>query len=72
MYELNDTFNDKVISRHRTMDAAAKALVKHARSVKKNNGANSYIPYSLTQNGNALEDWQELEWQECKYRATYR
>lgn len=62
MFELNDTFNNQVISRHRTMETAAKALVKHARAVKRNNGENSYIPYSLTKNGNPLEEWEELDW----------
>jgi hypothetical protein len=44
MYELIDTFNNIVISRHRTIKAAAKADNKHDRAVKRNNGPNSYIP----------------------------
>jgi hypothetical protein len=44
MYKLIDTFNDKIISKHRTVEAAAKTEIKFSRAVKRNNGASSYIP----------------------------
>jgi hypothetical protein len=44
MYKLVDTFNDVVISRHKTLAAAAKADLRHNRAVKRNNGPSSYIP----------------------------
>lgn len=44
MFKLIDTFNNTVISKHRTIEAAARAEIKFCRSVKKNNGASSYIP----------------------------
>ena len=49
MYALIDTFNDKVLSRHRTITAAAKA--KHAilRRIKAANGEASYLPIACKQ-----------------------
>lgn len=45
---LTDTFNDRVISRHRTVKAAVAKRIAHLRAVKKANGANSYLTYSIT------------------------
>ncbi len=44
MYQLKDTFNNQIISRHRTIEAAARAEVKFSRAVKRSNGEHSYIP----------------------------
>lgn len=44
MYKLIDTFNNQLISQHRTIEAAAKAEIKFSRAVKRKNGASSYIP----------------------------
>jgi hypothetical protein len=43
---LFDTFNQKVISRHRSISAAGKANDKFQRAVKKN-GSSSYIPVDI-------------------------
>jgi hypothetical protein len=43
-YKLIDTFNKTVISHHRTVEAAAKADVKLARSIRARYGSASYIP----------------------------
>ena len=59
MYKLIDTFNDVIISRHRTVEAAQRAMEKHMRAVRKYNGANSYLTYEIcTANGGivALEE----------------
>lgn len=48
MFELNDTFNGRTISRHRTLRAACEAAIRHGRAVARNNGADSYIPTSIT------------------------
>jgi hypothetical protein len=48
MITLTDTFNKKKISSHRTVLAAVKAQSKHLAKVKKVNGANSYLTYSIT------------------------
>ena len=59
MYKLIDTFNDVIISRHRTVEAAQRAMEKHLRAVRKYNGANSYLTYEIrTANGGivALEE----------------
>ena len=43
MYELYDTFNDRVISRHRTIKNAVRADIRLNRRIKKYHGQNSYI-----------------------------
>ena len=48
---ITDTFNGRVISRHRTVLAAVKAQTKHAKSVRKANGRASFLTYSITRNG---------------------
>jgi hypothetical protein len=44
MYQIIDTFNDTVVSRHRSLEAAVKADDKFRRDVRRANGATSYIP----------------------------
>lgn len=48
MYKLIDSFNDVVISRHRTLKAAQRAMEKHLRAVRRHNGPNSYLTYEIT------------------------
>lgn len=43
-YRVRDTFNDRTVSSHRTVEAAVKAERKFSRAVKRANGANSWIP----------------------------
>lgn len=47
MFTLIDTFNGTVISRHRTVKAAELARRRHVDMVRKANGANSYVTYSI-------------------------
>jgi hypothetical protein len=47
MYVLFDTFNKKIISRHRSMKAAVEANVRFQRAVKRANGKSSYIPTEI-------------------------
>jgi hypothetical protein len=47
MFALLDTFNDHVISRHRTIEAAVKADRRHQRSIKRMHGPASYIPTKI-------------------------
>lgn len=56
MFELNDTFNNRVISRHKTLEAAIRAGERHNRAVKKANGQSSYIPTLITLDGERLSD----------------
>jgi len=54
VFILYDTFNQKIISRHRTIEAAGKANRSLQKAVKKHNGESSYIPVDLrreTKNG---------------------
>ncbi len=39
-----DTFNDRTVSNHRSLDAAVKADRKFQRAIKRSNGQSSYIP----------------------------
>jgi hypothetical protein len=45
---LTDTFNDRVISNHRSVKAAVAKRIAHLRAIKKANGASSYLTYSIT------------------------
>ena len=47
MYAIYDTFNKNIISRHRTIEAAAKAKAKFFRAFEKNNSSGSYLPIAL-------------------------
>ena len=47
MITLIDTFNNVIISKHRNRYNAIKAMHKHIESVKKANGKDSYLTYSL-------------------------
>jgi hypothetical protein len=44
---LYDIFNQKVISRHKTIEAAGKANERFQKAVKKANGSSSYIPVDI-------------------------
>ena len=56
MYELYDTFNKRVVSRHRTLDAAVKADRRLQRAVKRGNGQSSYLPTEYHKDGERLTD----------------
>jgi len=43
-YRIYDTFNDRTISTHRTVEAAVKAEAKFFRAVRRANDQSSYIP----------------------------
>ena len=47
MYALYDTFNNRIVSRHRTVSAAIQADERLQRSVKRNNSHSSYLPTEL-------------------------
>ena len=47
MIILIDTFNQSIISAHRTVLAAVRARAAHARRVVRNNGRGGYISYSI-------------------------
>jgi len=44
LYRVRDTFNVRTVSSHHTVEAAVKSERKFSRSVKRANGANSWIP----------------------------
>jgi hypothetical protein len=57
-YTLHDTFNDYIISRHRSLEGAVKADLAHARAVRRRNGPTSYIPTEIRCDGKRLDDDQ--------------
>ena len=62
-YELHDTFNNRVISRHLTIAAAVAAKNFHRQAVKKANGENSYLTYDVTRkNGEPLTEFEREEY----------
>jgi hypothetical protein len=54
MIELWDTFNNSLISRSRTVEAAVMKQERHSAKVKKNNGKNSFVTYSFRHNGESV------------------
>ena len=58
MYTLIDTFNNTIISRHRTLKAAVKAEFKYSDAVKRSNGLNSYLPMQILASGKRLSEDQ--------------
>lgn len=48
MYTIHDTFNDRIVSRHRTLAAAVKAKERFGRAIRRYNGPGSYIPTVIT------------------------
>lgn len=55
MYELRDTFNDRVISRHRTLINALQASRRHDARVARANGATAYVPKAILINGKPVD-----------------
>jgi hypothetical protein len=49
--ELFDAFNDVLISRHKTIEAAELAQANHLKKVKKTNGEHSYLKYRYVYSG---------------------
>lgn len=66
MFTLHDTFNDRTVSRHRTIDAAVSAMHKHDRGVKRANGPTAYIPIVILDADGQRVDSDDIE------RAIYR
>lgn len=58
-YTLHDTFNDKLVSRHRSIEAAVRASYRFSRAVKRANGSGSYIPTIILCDGSRLDEVQE-------------
>lgn len=61
MIKLIDSFNDNILSSHRTVLGAVKAQQKHDRSVKRNNGANSYVWYEFKRDGVSIDSGEIIE-----------
>ena len=72
MYVLIDTFNDRVLCRHRTIAACVNADSMFQRRLKKNNGNNCYIPTTIKSEGakgkqHELSDAERDEKDEAEY-----
>ena len=55
MITLHDTFNNRLISSHRTLKNAVKAQRWHLARVQKANGKNSYLTYAFRENGKPVD-----------------
>jgi len=56
MYKLIDTFNNVLLSKHRTLRNAIIAKAKHGDAVKKANGQNSYLTYAIIDEKSVISD----------------
>lgn len=55
MITLHDTFNDRTLSRHRTLIAAVRAQRKHLSLVEKRNGKGAYLTYAFREKGQPVD-----------------
>lgn len=58
MFTIQDTFNGKTVSAHRTLEAAVKAQRKFLFRTRRANGPYSYIPTEILCNGARLTEEQ--------------
>ncbi len=66
---LIDTFNDKQLSHHRTIEAAISARKRHLKAVKRANGKDSFLTYDIRRSDGEPMDEGELhtaEWNAAK------
>ena len=61
MYHLMNDMSDATMSRHRTLKAAIIARTKHARRIRKSSGGSSFLPMSVTINGEDPVDPREYD-----------
>ena len=69
MFKLIDTFNNVLISTHKSLAAAVAADMKHDRAVKRANGSASYIPTAILENGEPVDDNELMAERERQYFA---
>jgi hypothetical protein len=60
-FTLHDTFNDRTISIHRSIETAVRAEARFSRAVRRANGRDSYIPTEIRCGGKPLDENQEQE-----------
>ena len=60
-YELWDTFNDRLISRHRKGLAAMKAKIRHDFRITAIHGKTAYIPKEIRKGGKPIESYEYCE-----------
>lgn len=69
-YIFRDTFNDSVISRHRTESGAVKSAIRWKKQFARSNSSDSYLPTELVRIENGLEV-ASLDYSEENNRAGY-
>ena len=60
MFVLLDTFNNRRISRHRTLENAIRAREKHLAAVKRANGRDAFLTYDITHADGRKIAWDVL------------
>lgn len=69
MYALIDTFNDREISQHKTLEACAKAQSRHLDRVRRANGKDSYLTYSVRHaDGTKLTEAEQDDYRDAQCR----
>lgn len=60
-FTLHDTFNDRTISVHRSIETAVRASYRFSRAVRRANGKDSFIPTKILCDGKPLDERQQDE-----------
>ena len=60
-FTLNDKFNFRTISVHRSIETAVRASYRFSRAVKRANGKDSFIPTQILCDGKPLNESQQQE-----------
>lgn len=70
MYLLINTFqSNRVVSRHRTQEAACRASWRYQRAIRLANGESSYMPTAIeATDGDVLDEAHTCEWCDGSHR----
>jgi hypothetical protein len=60
-FTLNDKFNDRTVSAHRSIKTAVRASYRFSGAVRRANGKHSFIPTQILCDGKPLNESQQQE-----------
>lgn len=60
-FPLHDTFSDRTVSAHRSIETAVRASYRFSRAVKRANGKDSFIPTVILCDEKRLDEDQQQE-----------
>jgi hypothetical protein len=70
--ELWDTFNNRKISSHKTIQAAVEARRRHLKGVRKANGGYCYLTYEYRQGGKKMHGAEVDKVEAAAFEKEYR